>query len=166
MSFIDLLLLGFSEAMTVQNLSFCLLGALLGTLIGVLPGIGPTATIAVLLPTARRKRRRSASCGKRARITACSTAVSVADCRAASCSACEAWRPQPQARRVLASNGLLNRDMGWLRPDWVGAIMGPAAQGRYPGFDDMRVVPLLRGARRAPCWCAGGYGAPSWCVLA
>lgn len=50
MSFIDLLLLGFSEAMTIQNLSFCLLGALLGTLIGVLPGIGPTATIAVLLP--------------------------------------------------------------------------------------------------------------------
>ncbi|WJS87338.1 tripartite tricarboxylate transporter permease [Paracoccus sp. TOH] len=50
MSFIDLLMLGFSEAMTLQNLSFCLLGALLGTLIGVLPGIGPTATIAVLLP--------------------------------------------------------------------------------------------------------------------
>ncbi|HWL59249.1 MAG TPA: tripartite tricarboxylate transporter permease [Paracoccus sp. (in: a-proteobacteria)] len=50
MSFFDLLLMGFSEAMTWQNLSFCLLGALLGTLIGVLPGIGPTATIAVLLP--------------------------------------------------------------------------------------------------------------------
>ncbi|MDQ7777764.1 MAG: tripartite tricarboxylate transporter permease [Paracoccus aminovorans] len=50
MNFIDLLMLGFGEAMTLQNLSFCLLGALLGTLIGVLPGIGPTATIAVLLP--------------------------------------------------------------------------------------------------------------------
>lgn len=50
MSFIDLLMMGFSEAMTPQNLMFCLMGALLGTLIGVLPGIGPTATIAVLLP--------------------------------------------------------------------------------------------------------------------
>lgn len=50
MSFIDLLILGFSEAMTPMNLGFCMLGALLGTLIGVLPGIGPTATIAVLLP--------------------------------------------------------------------------------------------------------------------
>ena len=29
---------------------FCLIGVLLGTLIGVLPGIGPTATIAMLLP--------------------------------------------------------------------------------------------------------------------
>ena len=50
MTFIDLLMLGFSEALTPTNLAFCLLGALLGTLIGVLPGIGPTATIAVLLP--------------------------------------------------------------------------------------------------------------------
>ena len=50
MNFVDLLMLGFSEAMTPANLGFCLLGALLGTLIGVLPGIGPTATIAVLLP--------------------------------------------------------------------------------------------------------------------
>ncbi|MFN7093392.1 MAG: tripartite tricarboxylate transporter permease [Allorhizobium sp.] len=50
MTFVDLLMLGFSEAITPTNLGFCLLGALLGTLIGVLPGIGPTATIAVLLP--------------------------------------------------------------------------------------------------------------------
>jgi putative tricarboxylic transport membrane protein len=50
MTFIDLLILGFSEALTPTNLAFCMLGALLGTLIGVLPGIGPTATIAVLLP--------------------------------------------------------------------------------------------------------------------
>jgi len=50
MNFIGLLMLGFSEALTPTNLGFCLLGALLGTLIGVLPGIGPTATIAVLLP--------------------------------------------------------------------------------------------------------------------
>lgn len=50
MEFIDLLVLGFSEALSPSNLAFCLLGALLGTLIGVLPGIGPTTTIAVLLP--------------------------------------------------------------------------------------------------------------------
>ncbi|EYR77895.1 hypothetical protein SHLA_8c000200 [Shinella sp. DD12] len=50
MDFLNLLALGFSEALTPTNLGFCLLGALLGTLIGVLPGIGPTATIAVLLP--------------------------------------------------------------------------------------------------------------------
>ena len=41
---------GFAVAVTLQNLEFCLLGAVLGTLIGVLPGIGPVATIAMLLP--------------------------------------------------------------------------------------------------------------------
>jgi TctA family transporter len=44
------LLHGFSIALTVQNVLFCLTGALLGTLIGVLPGIGPVPTIAMLLP--------------------------------------------------------------------------------------------------------------------
>jgi TctA family transporter len=42
--------LGFSVALSLSNLGFCLLGALLGTLIGVLPGIGPLATVAMLLP--------------------------------------------------------------------------------------------------------------------
>ncbi|WAJ28272.1 tripartite tricarboxylate transporter permease [Antarcticirhabdus aurantiaca] len=50
MQFLDLLMLGFSEAFTPTNLLFCFIGALLGTLIGVLPGIGPTATVAILLP--------------------------------------------------------------------------------------------------------------------
>ncbi|HEX2828728.1 MAG TPA: tripartite tricarboxylate transporter permease, partial [Burkholderiales bacterium] len=44
------LLLGFSVALSFQNLWFCFLGVFLGTLIGVLPGIGPLATIAMLLP--------------------------------------------------------------------------------------------------------------------
>ncbi|MBN8958134.1 MAG: tripartite tricarboxylate transporter permease [Rhizobiales bacterium] len=44
------LALGFSVAAHPTNLGLCLLGALVGTLIGVLPGIGPTATIAMLLP--------------------------------------------------------------------------------------------------------------------
>src|SRR5438045_2424553 len=42
--------LGFSVALTLQNLGLCFLGCLVGTLIGVLPGVGPIATIAMLLP--------------------------------------------------------------------------------------------------------------------
>ena len=41
------LILGFSVALTLQNLWFCFVGCFLGTLIGVLPGIGPLATIAM-----------------------------------------------------------------------------------------------------------------------
>jgi TctA family transporter len=50
MELIDHLALGFSTALSPWNLVFCFVGVLLGTLIGVLPGIGPTATIAMLLP--------------------------------------------------------------------------------------------------------------------
>ena len=42
--------LGFSVALSLQNLMYCFVGVLLGTLIGVLPGLGPLATIAMLLP--------------------------------------------------------------------------------------------------------------------
>ncbi len=44
------LALGLETAFTVTNLLYCLAGVFLGTLIGVLPGLGPTATIAMLLP--------------------------------------------------------------------------------------------------------------------
>jgi putative tricarboxylic transport membrane protein len=44
------LALGFNVALTPVNLLYCFIGTLMGTLIGVLPGIGPTATIAMLLP--------------------------------------------------------------------------------------------------------------------
>jgi TctA family transporter len=44
------LLLGFQVAVAPANILYCFVGVLLGTLIGVLPGIGPTATIAMLLP--------------------------------------------------------------------------------------------------------------------
>ena len=44
------LAVGFSAAVTLDNLMYCFIGVLLGTLIGVLPGIGPLATIAMLLP--------------------------------------------------------------------------------------------------------------------
>ncbi|HSB03694.1 MAG TPA: tripartite tricarboxylate transporter permease [Thermodesulfobacteriota bacterium] len=41
---------GFGIATTIQNLSYCLIGAIVGTVIGVLPGIGPIAGIALLIP--------------------------------------------------------------------------------------------------------------------
>ncbi|HEU5068210.1 MAG TPA: tripartite tricarboxylate transporter permease, partial [Sphingomicrobium sp.] len=41
---------GLSLAVQPQNLVYALIGSLLGTAIGVLPGLGPTTTIAVLLP--------------------------------------------------------------------------------------------------------------------
>ena len=50
MELFDGILLGFSVAITLSSLALCLLGVTLGTLIGVLPGIGPSATIAMLLP--------------------------------------------------------------------------------------------------------------------
>lgn len=42
--------LGFSVALDPTNILYCFIGVLLGTLVGCLPGIGPTATIAMLLP--------------------------------------------------------------------------------------------------------------------
>ncbi|TYP84607.1 tripartite tricarboxylate transporter permease [Blastococcus xanthinilyticus] len=42
--------LGFETAFTPINLLFAFIGVALGTAVGVLPGIGPTATIALLLP--------------------------------------------------------------------------------------------------------------------
>ncbi|RFU23424.1 tripartite tricarboxylate transporter permease [Geodermatophilus marinus] len=41
---------GFSVALDPTNLLYVFLGVLIGTVIGVLPGLGPTATIALLLP--------------------------------------------------------------------------------------------------------------------
>ncbi|KKB80893.1 hypothetical protein VW35_01450 [Devosia soli] len=50
MDIIGYLGLGFSVALDPINILYCFIGVLLGTLVGVLPGIGPTATIAMLLP--------------------------------------------------------------------------------------------------------------------
>ena len=41
---------GFSVAIQPMNLLFCFLGVFIGTMVGVLPGLGPTGTIAILLP--------------------------------------------------------------------------------------------------------------------
>jgi putative tricarboxylic transport membrane protein len=45
-----MLLHGFALALTPGNLVYVLLGTVIGTVIGVLPGLGPTASIALLLP--------------------------------------------------------------------------------------------------------------------
>ena len=45
------LLYGFSVALQPSNLFYCLVGVVIGTLVGVLPGLGPTAAIAILLPS-------------------------------------------------------------------------------------------------------------------
>lgn len=50
MDILSNLWLGLTVAATPMNLWWCLVGCFLGTAIGVLPGLGPTATIAMLLP--------------------------------------------------------------------------------------------------------------------
>jgi putative tricarboxylic transport membrane protein len=46
----DLLMQGFSTALTPSNLLLCFVGCLWGTAVGVLPGLGPLAGMALLLP--------------------------------------------------------------------------------------------------------------------
>ncbi len=46
----SLLLSGFAHSVTLVNLVACFIGALIGTIVGVLPGLGPTATMALMLP--------------------------------------------------------------------------------------------------------------------
>src|SRR4051794_31076212 len=41
---------GFGTALTPENLLYAFLGVVLGTAVGVLPGIGPSMTVALLLP--------------------------------------------------------------------------------------------------------------------
>ena len=50
MELFDNLGLGIETAVRLENLLYCFIGVVLGTAVGVLPGIGPTATIALLLP--------------------------------------------------------------------------------------------------------------------
>jgi TctA family transporter len=50
MAILDNLVLGFSVALSPENLLYCFIGVALGTLIGVLPGIGALITIAMLFP--------------------------------------------------------------------------------------------------------------------
>jgi putative tricarboxylic transport membrane protein len=41
---------GLIQVFTLHNLLFCFIGTVLGTLVGVLPGLGPSSTLAILLP--------------------------------------------------------------------------------------------------------------------
>src|SRR3546814_16068367 len=50
MDLVQHLAIGFGTALSPENFLYCFVGALLGTFIGVLPGLGPTATVAMLLP--------------------------------------------------------------------------------------------------------------------
>ncbi len=50
MEFYQSILLGFQASLQPINLLFCFIGVFIGTLVGVLPGIGPTGTMAILLP--------------------------------------------------------------------------------------------------------------------
>jgi putative tricarboxylic transport membrane protein len=47
---LSLLYNGFINSLTLVNLVACFIGALVGTIVGVLPGLGPTATMALMLP--------------------------------------------------------------------------------------------------------------------
>ncbi len=51
MDILNHIVLGAEVVFQPLNLLFCFLGVLMGTLVGVLPGFGPTAAIALLLPT-------------------------------------------------------------------------------------------------------------------
>ncbi|QVJ02841.1 tripartite tricarboxylate transporter permease [Nocardiopsis eucommiae] len=47
---IDNLVVGFSAALTPENLFWCFVGVLLGTVIGILPGLGSATGVAILIP--------------------------------------------------------------------------------------------------------------------
>jgi len=47
---LSLLYNGFINSLTLVNLVACFVGAFVGTIVGVLPGLGPTATMALMLP--------------------------------------------------------------------------------------------------------------------
>lgn len=50
MDTVQMILHGFSVALTLTNLMYVFAGVLLGTMIGVLPGIGPATGVALLIP--------------------------------------------------------------------------------------------------------------------
>ena len=54
MDTLQALLHGFAVSLDPGRIFYCFLGVLLGTVVGVLPGLGPSATIALLLPVTYR----------------------------------------------------------------------------------------------------------------
>ena len=51
MGSLDSFLMGLMVALQPTNLFYCFIGCVAGTIVGVLPGIGPTAAVALLLPS-------------------------------------------------------------------------------------------------------------------
>lgn len=54
MDTLNAILGGFAVSLSPLRVFYCFLGAVLGTIVGVLPGLGPSATIALLLPVTYR----------------------------------------------------------------------------------------------------------------
>jgi putative tricarboxylic transport membrane protein len=54
MDTLSAILAGFAVSLSLERIFYCFLGAVLGTVVGVLPGLGPSATIALLLPVTYR----------------------------------------------------------------------------------------------------------------
>jgi putative tricarboxylic transport membrane protein len=54
MDTLSAILAGFAVSLSLERVFYCFLGAVLGTVVGVLPGLGPSATIALLLPVTYR----------------------------------------------------------------------------------------------------------------
>ena len=54
MDTLQVLLHGFAVSLDPARIFYCFLGVVLGTVVGVLPGLGPSATIALLLPVTYR----------------------------------------------------------------------------------------------------------------
>jgi putative tricarboxylic transport membrane protein len=52
MDILNNLFTGFAIALTPLNLLWCFIGVFMGTIVGILPGLGPSATVALLLPLA------------------------------------------------------------------------------------------------------------------
>ena len=50
MDVINNLMGGFATCLTLNNIWMAVLGAFLGTMVGILPGLGPSATMAIILP--------------------------------------------------------------------------------------------------------------------
>lgn len=54
MDTLSAILAGFAVSLSPERIFYCFLGTVLGTVVGVLPGLGPSATIALLLPVTYR----------------------------------------------------------------------------------------------------------------
>ena len=47
---LDIILTGFSDALTLNNMFYVVIGVLIGQIVGAIPGIGPVMTMAIFIP--------------------------------------------------------------------------------------------------------------------